>query len=60
MVEAWKLMAALTVFLVLFGIFTYFGISEPAEIAGALLLGTFFLFTTWIGYRIGKRIQQSD
>lgn len=60
MPEAWKVMLAVAFLLVLFAVLSYFELSEPAEIAMALLLGSFFAITTWIGFRIGRKIEFHD
>lgn len=56
MLEPWKIMLALAGLLVVFGVLQYFQLSGPAEIALALLLGSFFAITTWVGYRIGRQM----
>ncbi len=60
MLEPWKVMLALAVLLAIIGAFTHLGISGPGQMAGALVLGTFFLVTTYLGYRIGKRLSDTD
>lgn len=60
MPEPWKLMLGLAGLLVVFGVFAYFGISEPAEIAAALIVGTLFGGSVYVGFRIGRRRDFGD
>lgn len=56
----WKIMLAFAGLLVLFGILSYLELSRPAEIAMALLVGSFFAITTWIGFKIGRGMDFGD
>lgn len=57
MPEAWKIMIGVTVLLIVFGVFVSLGLREPAEVAGAILVGSFFVITVYIGFRIGRRME---